>query len=82
MFKKRKTESTLQNREKYKMHSIKEFHIFQLFKKLTETLRSECETNSLNFLITKKEIESVELKRTSSRQQKVQTQLVDLALTD
>ena len=70
MFKKRKTESTLQNREKYKMHSIKGLHIFELFKKLTEKLRSECEINSLKFLITEKEIESVELKRTSSRQLK------------
>ena len=70
IFKKRKTESTLQNREKYKMHSIKDLHIFELFKKLTEILRSECEINSLKFLITKKEIESVELKRTSSRQLK------------
>ena len=70
MFKKRKTESTLQNREKYKMDSIKDLHIFELFKKLTEILRSECEINSLKFLITKKEIESVELKRTSSRQLK------------
>ena len=69
IFKKRKTESTLQNREKYKMHSIKDLHIFELFKKLTEILRSECEINSLKF-ITKKEIESVELKRTSSRQLK------------
>ena len=70
MFKKRKTESTLQNREKYKMHSIKDLHIFELFKKLTEILRLQCEINSLKFLITKKEIESVELKRTSSRQLK------------
>ena len=31
MFKKRKTESTLQNREKYKMHSIKDLHILELF---------------------------------------------------
>ena len=52
------------------MHSIKELHIFELFKKLTEILRSECKINSLNFLITKKEIESVEMKRTSSRQLK------------
>ena len=70
MFKKRKTESTLQNREKNKMHSIKDLHIFELFKKLTEILRSECEINSLKFLITEKEIESVELKRTQSRQLK------------
>ena len=70
IFKKRKTESTLQNREKYKIHSIKVLHIFELFKKLTEIFRSECEINSLKFLITKKEIESVELKRTSSRQLK------------
>ena len=70
MFKKRKTESTLQNREKYTMHSIKDLHIFELFKKLTEILRSECEINSLKFLITKKEIESVEIKKTSSRQLK------------
>ena len=63
MFKKRKTESTLQNREKYKMHSIKNLHIFELLKKLTEILRSECEKNSLKFLRTKKEIESVELKK-------------------
>ena len=67
MFKKRETESTLQNREKYKEHSIKDLHIFELFKELTEILRLECEINSLKFLITKKEIESVELKRTSSR---------------
>ena len=45
MFKKRKTESTLQNREKYKMHSIKDLHLFKLFKKLTDILRSECEMN-------------------------------------
>ena len=64
MFKKRKTESTLQN------HSIKGLHIFELFKKLTEILRLECETNSLKFFITEKEIESVELKRTSFRQLK------------
>ena len=70
MFKKRKTEPTLQNREKYKMHSIKDLHIFELFKKLKEILRSECEINSLKFLITKKEIESVEINRTSSRQSK------------
>ena len=70
MFKKRKTELTLQNREKYIMHSIKDLHIFELFKKLTEILRSECKINSLKFLITKKEIESVELKRTSFRQLK------------
>ena len=70
MFKKRKTESTLQNREKYKMHSIKDLQIFELFKKLTEILRSECEIISLKFLITEKEIASVELKRTSSRQLK------------
>ena len=50
------------------MHSIKDLHIFELFKKLTEIFRSECEINSLKFLITEKEIESVELKRTSSRQ--------------
>ena len=68
MFKKRKTESTLQNREKYRMHLIKDLHIFELFKKLTEILRSECEINSLKFLVTKKKIDSVELKRTSSRQ--------------
>ena len=68
IFRKRKTESTLQIREKFKMHSIKDLHIFELFKKLSEILRSECEINSLKFLITKKEIESVELKRTSSRQ--------------
>ena len=66
MFKKRKTESTLQNHENYKMHSIKDLHFFELFKKLTEILRSECEINSLNFLITKKEIESVELKNNIS----------------
>ena len=70
MFKKRKTESTVQNRENYKMHSIKDLLIFELFKKLTEILRSECEINSLKFLITEKEIESVELKRTSSHQLK------------
>ena len=70
IFKKRKTESTLQNPDNYKMHSIKDLHIFELFKKLTETLRSECEINSLKLLITNKEIESVELKRTSSRQLK------------
>ena len=52
------------------MHSIKDLHIYELFKKLTEILRSECEINSLKLLITKKEIESVELKRTSSRQLK------------
>ena len=57
MFKKRKAESTLQNRGKYKMHSIRDLHIFELFKKLTEILRLECEKNSLKFLITKKEIE-------------------------
>ena len=62
MFKRRKTESTLQNREKYKMHLIKDLHIFEMFKKLTEILRSECEINSLKFLVTKKKIESVELK--------------------
>ena len=45
------------------MHSIKNLHIFELFKKLTEILRSECEINSLRFLITKKEIESVEFKK-------------------
>ena len=49
------------------MHSITDLHIFDLFKKLTQILRSECEINSL---IKKKEIESVELKRTSSRQLK------------
>ena len=71
MFEKsKKTESTLQNREKYKMHSNKGLHIFELFKKLTEIHRSECKTNSLKFLITKEEMESVELKRTSSRQLK------------
>ena len=70
LFKKRKTESTLQNREKYKMHLIRDFHIFELFKKLTEVTRSECEINSLKFIMTKKEIESVELKRTSSYQLK------------
>ena len=70
MFKKRKTESTLQNREKYKMNSIKDLHIFELFKKLTEILRSECEINSLKFLLTKKEIQSVEFKISSSRQLK------------
>ena len=52
------------------MHSIKDLHIFELFKRLTQILRSECEINSLNFLITKKEIESVELKITSARQLK------------
>ena len=52
MFKKRTKESTPQNREKFKMHSIKDLHIFELFKKLTEILRSECEINSLKFLIT------------------------------
>ena len=57
MFQKRKTESTLQNRENYKLHSIKDLHIFELFKKLTEILRLECEINSLTFLITKKERE-------------------------
>ena len=35
---KRKTDSTLQNREKYKIHSIKDLHIFELLKKLTEIL--------------------------------------------
>ena len=69
--KKRKTESTLQNRENYKKHSIKVLHIFDLFKKLTEKLRSECEINSLKFSLTRKEIESVKLKRTSSRQLKI-----------
>ena len=43
MFKKRKTESTLQNREKYKMHSIKDLHIFELY--FSEIIRSECEIN-------------------------------------
>ena len=33
MFKKRKTESTLQIREKFKVHSIKDLYIFELFKK-------------------------------------------------
>ena len=70
MFKKRKTESTLQNREKYKMHLIRDLHIFELFKKLIEILRSECEINRLKYLITKKEMESVEFKITSSRQLK------------
>ena len=54
----------------YKMHLIKDLHIFEFFKKLTEILRSECEINSLEFLLTKKEIESVGSKRTSSRQLK------------
>ena len=68
--KKRKREPTLQNREKYKMLSIKDLHIFEMSKKLTEILRLECERNSLTFFLTKKEIESVVSKRTSSRQLK------------
>ena len=50
------------------MHSIKDLHIFELLKKLTEILRSESEI--VKFLITNKEIESVESRRTSSRQLK------------
>ena len=70
IFKKKKKESTLQNREKYEMYSINDLHIFELFKKLTEILRSECQINSLKILIAKKEIESIESKRTSSPQLK------------
>ena len=68
IFKKRKMETTLQNRENYAMHSIKDLHIFELLQKLTEILRSECAKNSPKFVIMKKEIEWFESKRTSTRQ--------------
>ena len=57
IFKKRKMETTLQNRENYAMHSIKDLHIFELLQKLTEILRSECAKNRLKFFVMKKEIE-------------------------
>ena len=41
---------TLQNREKYRFHSIKDLHIFELFKEFTEIFRSECEIISLKVL--------------------------------
>ena len=53
------------------MHSIKNLHIFEICsKKLTGVHRSEFEINSPKILMTKKEKESVESKRTSSRQLK------------
>ena len=56
--------------ENYNIHSIKDFHIFELLINLTEAFGLESEISSITYLITEEEIEPIKTKREKSLQLK------------
>ena len=59
IFNKSKSSSTGLERESNHIYSIRVMHLFELLKKLAETLRAECHMECLKNVVTRKEIETL-----------------------
>ena len=66
-FRKQSHQSTANEREKYGIFLVKELHIFELLKFLTETIRREHKNEVFNRFIEDSELVRLDEKRTTSK---------------
>ena len=73
IFNKPKSTSTCLERESNHIYSIRVLHLFEPLKKLAEILRAECHIDCLKNLITRKEIKTLQAKKSNQSNLKLQT---------
>ena len=68
-----KSTSTCLEQESNHIYSIRVMHFFNLLKKLAEILRVECQIDCFKYLITRKEIDTLQAKNPNQSNLKLQT---------